>query len=207
MNIIERILSLCKPPQQTPSEMKPLIVGLGNVGHEYENTRHNIGFMAVDRYAHQALASFSLARHAMKADAKWAGRQLILLKPTTLMNLSGKAVKYWAAVEHIAPENILIIVDDLALPTGTLRLPKEGSAGGHNGLADIEQCLGTNRYSRLRIGIGNNFGRGHQVDYVLGEFTAEEQALLGPALTTSVDIIKSFVTQGVDRTMNQYNKR
>ncbi|MBQ9638196.1 MAG: aminoacyl-tRNA hydrolase [Bacteroidales bacterium] len=187
--------------------MKYLIVGLGNVGHEYENTRHNIGFMAVDRYAHQAQASFSLARHAMKADAKWAGRQLILLKPTTLMNLSGKAVKYWAAVEHIAPENILIIVDDLALPTGTLRLRKEGSAGGHNGLADIEQCLGTNRYSRLRIGIGNNFGRGHQVDYVLGEFTAEEQALLDPALTTSVDIIKSFVTQGVDRTMNQYNKR
>ncbi|MBR5029472.1 MAG: aminoacyl-tRNA hydrolase, partial [Bacteroidales bacterium] len=148
--------------------MKYLIVGLGNIGAEYEGSRHNSGFMVADRLAKDLGCSFELSRHAYRAEAKYKGRTLVIIKPTTYMNLSCKAVKYWMTTEKIQIENVLVIVDDLALPVGTLRLKGKGGAGGHNGLTDIEQCLGTQDYARLRVGIGDNFSRGKQIDYVLG---------------------------------------
>ena len=211
MNLIKRIISFCKSKgkatEAVPDEdltMKYLIVGLGNIGSEYEGTRHNSGFMAVDALTRGTEARFSLERHAYRTEIRHKGRHLIVIKPTTYMNLSGKAVKYWMQQEHVALENVLVVVDDIALPLGTLRMKKQGSGGGHNGLADIEAAVGPN-YCRLRIGVGDNFSRGRQIDYVLGRFSPEEMATLEPRLEQAAEMIRTFCTQGADRAMNMFN--
>ena len=185
--------------------MKYLIVGLGNVGAEYEGTRHNSGFMVVDALSRKNDAKFSLERLAYRAEMRIAGRSLVLIKPTTFMNLSGKAVRYWLQAEKVAEENLLVVVDDIALPLGLLRMKKGGSGGGHNGLADIETCLGNNQYCRLRIGIGDNFSHGKQIDYVLGQFKTDELTILEPQIDKACDMIKCFVTQGPDKAMALFN--
>lgn len=194
--------------------MKYLIVGLGNPGEEYEQTRHNIGYMALDRFVKTIneenpanSCSFSIDRHAYVAQTKVKGRSLVLVKPTTFMNLSGKAVKYWLNREKIPVENMLIIVDDLALDLGAIRLRMGGSDGGHNGLKDIIASLGHNKFNRLRFGIGNNFARGRQIDFVLGKIEGEDWNVVDEKLNTCCDIIKSFVTIGMDRTMNLFNRK
>lgn len=194
--------------------MKYLIVGLGNPGEEYEQTRHNIGYMALDRFVKTIneenpanSCSFSIDRHAYVAQTKVKGRSLVLVKPTTFMNLSGKAVKYWLDKEKIPVENMLIIVDDLALDMGAIRLRMGGSDGGHNGLKDIIASLGHNKFNRLRFGIGNNFARGRQIDFVLGKIEGEDWNVVDEKLNTCCDIIKSFVTIGMDRTMNLFNRK
>ena len=194
--------------------MKYLIVGLGNPGEEYEQTRHNIGYMALDRFVKTIneenpanSCSFSIDRHAYVAQTKVKGRSLVLVKPTTFMNLSGKAVKYWLDKEKIPIENMLIIVDDLALDLGAIRLRMGGSDGGHNGLKDIIASLGHNEFDRLRFGIGNNFARGRQIDFVLGKIEGEDWNVVDEKLNTCCDIIKSFVTIGMDRTMNLFNRK
>ena len=186
---------------------KYLIVGLGNVGAEYEGTRHNAGFMVVDALAREAEARWSLERHAYRTEVRHKGHVLVLIKPTTYMNLSGKAVKYWLQAEKIDLANLLVVVDDIALDPGIIRIKKQGAAGGHNGLKDIEALLGTQAYNRLRMGVGSNFGRGHQVDYVLGGFDADEAAAMEQAVTTACEAVRCFVTQGIDRTMNSYNSK
>ena len=186
--------------------MKYLIVGLGNVGGEYEGTRHNCGFMVVDALAKSAGATWTLERHAYRTEIRHKGRTLVLIKPTTYMNLSGKAVAYWLQQEKVPLENLLVVVDDLALPVGVIRMKKQGSHGGHNGLADIEAALHSTNYCRLRIGIGSDFGRGHQIDYVLSCFSTEEHALLDPQIERAGEAVKAFVTVGADRAMTEYNK-
>ena len=187
--------------------MKYLIVGLGNIGPEYHETRHNIGFMVVDALAKVAGATFTDGRYGFTSTLSIKGRQLLLLKPSTYMNLSGNAVRYWMQKENIPLENVLIVVDDLALPFGTLRLKSKGSDAGHNGLKHITATLGTQNYARLRFGIGNEFPRGGQIDYVLGHFTDEDQKTMDERLETAGEIIKSFCLAGIDITMNQYNKK
>ncbi len=185
--------------------MKFLIAGLGNIGSEYELTRHNIGFLVLDRLADEKGVTFEITRHAEKAELKFKGKQIHLIKPTTYMNLSGKAIAYWLQELKIPKENLLVVVDDIALPFGTLRMRKQGSAAGHNGLTHIEQILGGTDYTRLRFGIGNNFNKGQQVDYVLGNFTQEEFQALPPLMDKASEMILSFCTIGPDRTMSQYN--
>jgi PTH1 family peptidyl-tRNA hydrolase len=185
--------------------MKYLIVGLGNIGAEYANTRHNIGFRVLDALAEASNATFTAGRYGSTATIKHKGRTLILLKPSTYMNLSGKAVRYWMEQERIPRENLLVISDDIALPFGTFRMRKNGSEGGHNGLRNITEMLGDNQYSRLRFGVGGDFPRGHQVDYVLGDFSDEENKLMPERLKLFGDAVLSFVSIGVDRTMNTYN--
>ncbi len=185
--------------------MKHLIVGLGNPGTEYENTRHNIGFKTLDALAKASNVSFSHEKLAYRTTVKHKGRTLVLIKPTTFMNLSGKAVNYWLQKEKINKENLLVITDDLALPLGKLRLKPKGSDGGHNGLKDIQKVLNTNQYARLRFGIGNEFSKGKQVDYVLGEWTTNEQELLPSLIEKAKDIVLSFATIGIQRTMNAFN--
>jgi len=185
--------------------MKYLIAGLGNKGAEYELTRHNIGFLVLDRLADVKGITFSLSRHAEKAELKFKGKQIHLIKPTTYMNLSGKAIAYWLQELKIPKENLLVVVDDIALPFGTLRMRKQGSAAGHNGLTHIEQVLGGTDYARLRFGIGNNFSKGQQVDYVLGNFTQEEFQALPPLMDKASEMILSFCTIGPDRTMSLFN--
>lgn len=187
--------------------MKYLIVGLGNPGAKYENTRHNIGFKVVDALAKEADEKFSLGRHAEVAITKHKGRTLILLKPTTFMNLSGKAVQYYMQSEKIPLENIFIIVDDLALPFGSLRMKQKGSDGGHNGLKDIQATLGTQNYTRLRFGISDEFKKGQQIDYVLGEWDEEERKQLPERIQVATEYVKSFVAIGPERTMNFMNKK
>lgn len=186
--------------------MKYLITGLGNIGYEYENTRHNIGFKAVEMLCQQLGGTWRTDHHGDLADVKFKGRTLILLKPGTYMNLSGKAVRYWLQKEKIAPENSLIICDDINLPFGKLRLRPKGSDGGHNGLKSIEALLGTDAYPRLRIGIGNTFGPGRQVNYVLGEWTEDEVAELATILEKVTEGIKAFATIGISRAMNTLGK-
>lgn len=185
--------------------MKYLIVGLGNVGAEYDGTRHNSGFMMADALAGSGKASFSLERLAYRAEMRVAGRTLVIVKPTTFMNLSGKAVRYWLQAEKVELPQLLVLVDDIALPVGTLRMKKGGSGGGHNGLADIEATLGTDQYCRLRLGVGSAFSRGRQIDYVLGRFGDDERAVLLPQLDKAVEMVKCFVTQGADKAMTLYN--
>ncbi|EGJ72523.1 Peptidyl-tRNA hydrolase [Bacteroides coprosuis DSM 18011] len=187
--------------------MKYLIVGLGNIGTQYHETRHNIGFMMLDAFAKASNVVFSDKRYGAVATTSVKGRQLILLKPSTYMNLSGNAVRYWMQQEKIPLENILILVDDLALPFGTLRLKGKGSDAGHNGLKHIAKILGTQNYARLRFGIGSEFSRGHQVDYVLEHFSNDELKEIDSKIETASDIIKSFCLAGIDITMNQFNKR
>jgi peptidyl-tRNA hydrolase, PTH1 family len=185
--------------------MKYLIAGLGNIGIEYELTRHNIGFLVLDRLADVNKVSFSLTRHAEKAEIKYKGRQLHLLKPTTYMNLSGKAIAYWLKELAIPKENLLVIVDDIALPFGSLRMRSKGSAAGHNGLKNIEEVLGSQEYPRLRFGIGNDYPKGQQVNYVLSNFKQEEFKALPELMDKASEMILSFCTQGLDRTMNHHN--
>lgn len=185
--------------------MKYLIACLGNIGAEYENTRHNSGFRIADRLAKDLGASFVTSRLAQVTEVKYHGKTLIIIKPTTYMNLSGRAVKYWLDEEKIPLENLLVVNDEIALPLGTIRLRKKGADAGHNGLTDIIAKLGTNNFSRLRFGIGNDFAQGHQIDYVLGEFKASEIPIVDQTTDKAVEAIKSFIVQGPDRTMNQFN--
>ena len=205
------LASICKKETCTEDVIdamsKYLIVGLGNVGAEYEGTRHNAGFLVVDALAREGEARWSLERHAYRTEVRHKGRTLVLVKPTTYMNLSGKAVKYWLQAEKVPAENLLVVVDDIALEVGALRMKKQGGAGGHNGLADIEAALGTQSYCRLRVGVGSNFSRGRQIDYVLGQFSPEEQAVLEPAVKEACEMVRCFTTQGADRAMNMFNKR
>lgn len=186
---------------------KYLIVGLGNVGQEYDMTRHNTGFMVLDAFAKASNIVFDDRRYGFVAEASLRGRKLVLLKPSTFMNLSGNAVRYWLGKEKIDVERMLVVVDDLALPLGALRLKASGSNAGHNGLGNIQSVLGTERYCRLRVGIGNDFPRGMQVDWVLGRYSDEELKVLAPAIDTACEVIKSFVLSGVDVTMNHFNKK
>lgn len=186
--------------------MKYLIVGLGNIGPEYADTRHNIGFMILDELARQENAKFYNMRLAYYTEASYKGRNLHLVKPTTYMNLSGKALSYWMKELRIPVENVLVLVDDLALPLGTLRLKPKGSAAGHNGLKNIELTLGNNNYARLRFGISDNYPKGRQVDYVLSGFDDDERPELPALIDRSIEMIKSFVTIGAELTMTKFNK-
>lgn len=184
---------------------KFLIVGLGNIGEEYNNTRHNIGFDVVDRFVKKHDAKFKLERLAEQSEVKIKGKICICIKPTTYMNLSGKAVQYWMNKEKIAIENILVIVDDLALPLEKVRLRAKGSSAGHNGLKNIEEVLGTNEYPKLRFGIGNNYPKGMQVPFVLGKWKEEEKNIVDLKIDKSVEIIEQFIFEGIERTMNKVN--
>lgn len=187
--------------------MKYLIVGLGNIGPEYLGTRHNIGFRVVNAFVEDVGARFTEERYGAIARMRVKNCELVVLKPNTFMNLSGNAVRYWLQREHIPVENLLVVVDDLALPFGTLRLKPKGSDAGHNGLKNIQQLLGTQVYSRLRFGIGNNFPRGGQIDYVLGPFTPDELQLMPEKIKRAVEMVRSFCLAGVEITMNQYNNK
>jgi peptidyl-tRNA hydrolase, PTH1 family len=184
---------------------KYLIAGLGNIGAEYVNTRHNIGFKVLDHLAKQENIDFATAKLGAVAEYKLKGRTLFLLKPNTYMNLSGKAVKYWLDKENIPLENLLVVTDDLNLPFGTIRIKAKGSDGGHNGLKSIQQILNTADYPRFRFGISDAFKKGRQVDYVLGEWDEEEKAKLPERLDVSVEAIKSFALSGLSNTMTSYN--
>lgn len=186
--------------------MKYLIAGLGNIGPDYAQTRHNIGFMVLDAFAKASNAVFEDRRYGFVAEMRLRNKSLLLLKPSTFMNLSGNAIRYWLQKEKIETENLLVVVDDLALPFGTLRLKSKGSDAGHNGLKHIQDLIGQN-YPRLRFGIGNDFPRGAQVNYVLDEFSDEEQQKLPERIETAADIIRSFCLAGINTTMNQYNNR
>ena len=184
---------------------KYLIVGLGNIGAEYDMTRHNTGFMVLDAFAKASNIVFDDRRYGFVAETSLRGRKIILLKPSTFMNLSGNAVRYWLDKENIDQQRLLVISDDVALPLGAFRLKAKGSNGGHNGLGHIQQLIGQN-YARLRMGVGNDFPRGMQIDWVLGRYSEEQLKELQPSIDIAVDIIKSFVLAGIDVTMNQYNK-
>jgi PTH1 family peptidyl-tRNA hydrolase len=185
---------------------KFLMVGLGNPGPEYAQTRHNIGFDIVDAWAQASTSVFSPARYADRAELKLKGRQVILIKPTTYMNLSGKAVRYWMEEEKIPLENVVIIVDELALEIGKVRLKTKGSDGGHNGLKDIQAVLGRQDYARLRFGIGQHFPKGHQVDFVLGKWQATEMEFITPGVERDIKLLETFVLSGPLMAMNQYNQ-
>ncbi len=187
--------------------MKYLFVGLGNPGEKYENTRHNIGFKVLDALAKELGGNFSLQKHAEVAEVKFKGRTLILVKPTTYMNLSGKALNYYMQQEKIAKENIVVITDDLALPFGKLRMKSKGSDGGHNGLKDIQLVLNSTEYCRLRFGVGADFHKGQQVDYVLGEWTHEEEQTLNERILVATEFLKSFASVGIQLTMTNWNNK
>jgi PTH1 family peptidyl-tRNA hydrolase len=187
--------------------VKYLIAGLGNIGPEYKNTRHNIGFQILDALAEASNIRFNDKRYGFVAEYKYKARTFILLKPGTYMNLSGRAVNYWLQKEKIELKKMMVLVDDIALPFGTLRVRAKGGAGGHNGLENINQVLGRNDYARLRFGIGDSFYKGFQVDYVLSDWTKEEQKEIPFKIDECIEIIKSFGTIGVDRTINYFNKR
>ena len=184
---------------------KYLIVGLGNVGAEYDMTRHNAGFIVLDAFAKASNIVFADKRYGFVAETSLKGRKIFLLKPSTYMNLSGNAVRYWLNKENIDQQRLLVVSDDVALPLGQFRLKASGSNGGHNGLGHIQQLIGQ-QYARLRMGIGNDFPQGMQIDYVLGRFTEEQLQKMQPAIDLGVEIIRSFVLAGIDITMNQYNK-
>ena len=187
--------------------MNYLVVGLGNIGAEYPNTRHNMGFMVLDAWAQASNISFESGRYGSTATVSFKGRKFTLLKPSTYMNLSGKAVRYWMNELKVPVENILVISDDLNIPFGTLRLRKNGSAGGHNGLTNITELIGTQEYARIRMGIGNDFGRGQQVGYVLGELTQEEKEQMPELCKRVIDGVKAWATIGADRAMNTVNTK
>jgi peptidyl-tRNA hydrolase, PTH1 family len=185
--------------------MKFLIAGLGNIGPEYELTRHNIGFLTLDRLADNHQLDFTTERLADKAEWKYKGKQIHLIKPNTYMNLSGKAIAYWLQELKIPKENLLVVVDEIALPFGSLRMRTKGSAAGHNGLKNIELLLGGQGYSRLRFGVGSEFSKGQQIDYVLGNFTQEQFQELPKHMDKAIEMILSFCTIGAERTMNFFN--
>jgi len=186
--------------------MKYLIVGLGNIGDGYKDTRHNIGFTVLDAMAAASNISFADKRYGAICELRYKGRYLILLKPSTYMNLSGNAVNYWLKKENIPIENMLVIVDDIALPLGSIRMRPKGSDGGHNGLAHISTTLSTNEYPRIRIGIGNSFHKGAQIDFVLGDWTPEEKKFMKERASIVIEMIKSFAFAGLELTMTSFNK-
>ncbi len=196
-----------KPAETEDNSMKYLIVGLGNIGREYEGTRHNIGFRVIDAFAEKQGADWQDKRYGFVARTRVKNAELILLKPSTYMNLSGQAVRYWSQQEKIPVERILVIVDDLSLPVGKIRMRGSGSDGGHNGLKNIASCMMTQDYARIKFGIGNEFPRGTQVDFVLGQFSDEDNKIIDEKVDYVGEMIKSFCLQGLDRTMNQYNKK
>lgn len=187
--------------------MKYLIVGLGNIGAEYKHTRHNIGFDVVDALANEKEAEFDIERLAAVTRIKHKGRIFVLIKPSTYMNLSGKAVKYWLQAEKINPENLLVVTDDIALEPGTLRMRIKGGHGGHNGLENIIESLDTQNFARLRFGIGSDYRRGRQADFVLSPWKTEEKSMLIERVNQAIEMIKSFGLVGVMATMNQYNNK
>ncbi len=187
--------------------MKFLIAGLGNIGVEYANTRHNIGFKVLDALTKASNISFVESRHAYRAEMKSRGRTFILIKPTTYMNLSGKAVAYWMQQEKIPLDHLLVICDDIALPFGKIRIRQQGSDGGHNGLKNIIELLSTQNFARMRCGIGNEFARGKQIDFVLGEWTAEEQAAIDERVSLCCDAVRQLPFVGVQGIMNQFNNK
>jgi len=186
--------------------MKYLIVGLGNIGEEYIDTRHNIGFYILDAFAYESGASFSNRRYGFICETKYKGRTFVLLKPSTYMNLSGNAVNYWLKKEKIPVENLLVIVDDIALPLGSIRMKPKGSDGGHNGLAHINAILSTSEYARIRVGIGNGFRKGSQVNYVLGKWSQEEKKFIDERIKIVTGMIRSFATAGTELTMTAFNR-
>jgi PTH1 family peptidyl-tRNA hydrolase len=186
--------------------MKYLIVGLGNIGEGYKDTRHNIGFTVLDAMAMASNISFTEKRYGAVCEIRYKGRDIFLLKPSTFMNLSGNAVNYWLRKENIPLENMLVIVDDIALPLGSIRMRPKGSDGGHNGLAHISTILATNDYPRIRIGIGSSFRKGAQVDFVLGRWDSEEKKFMAERTSIVIDMIKSFVYAGIELTMTAFNK-
>jgi PTH1 family peptidyl-tRNA hydrolase len=205
-----RLLGFGKRTEQqaTDNMIKYLVVGLGNIGPEYHKTRHNTGFMVVDKFAEKNNApAWEDRRYGFVNRVNIKGRQIVLLKPSTFMNLSGNAVRYWMKEENIALENLLVVVDDLSLPLGELRLKPKGSDAGHNGLKHIADILGTQAYARLRFGIGNEYPRGGQVNYVLSEFDDEDLKILPERINQACEMIKSFCLAGINITMNQYNKK
>ena len=187
--------------------MKYLVVGLGNPGGKYNNTRHNIGFEVLDEFALEREAKFETVKLGDVAYAKWKGRSIILLKPSTYMNLSGKAVNYYLQKEKIPIERLLVITDDIALTFGKLRMKGKGSDGGHNGLKHIQETLNTQNYARLRFGVGNEFHKGQQVDYVLGEWSSDKKKELGERIKTACEFIKGFTTIGLQKTMSNWNNK
>lgn len=202
---IKNIFLCAEKNKEQPDMKKFLIVGLGNIGAEYVNTRHNIGFKVLDFFAKKENIDFSTAKLGDVSEFKIKGRQLIFLKPNTYMNLSGKAVQYWMQKENIAKENMLVIADDLNLPFGTIRIKGKGSDGGHNGLKNIQTVLNTSDYPRFRFGISDDFKKGRQVDYVLGEWSEDEKSKLPERLELACEIITSFVLTGITETMNKFN--
>ncbi len=187
--------------------MEYLVVGLGNIGAEYASTRHNMGFMALDAFAKASNVVFSTKRYGDIAETSFKGRKITLLKPSTYMNLSGNAVRYWVNCMALPLENLIVVCDDLNLPFGTIRMRKSGSDGGHNGLKNIEECLGTTEYARIRIGIGDDFKHGEQVDFVLGTLSEEEQSQMPQICSKITEGIRNFTTIGPDRAMNLLNTR
>ena len=187
--------------------MKFLIVGLGNIGAKYESSRHNIGFKALDFIAEQSNAFFTEEKYGDISSFKYKGKNIYLLKPNTFMNLSGLAVRYWLTKLKIDVKNLLVVTDDLNLDVGNLRMKKNGSDGGHNGLKDIQQTLSSNQYPRLRIGVGNNFPKGKQIDYVLGEWTEEEDLVLNQKMKIINEMVLSFCFAGIENTMNDFNNK
>ncbi len=187
--------------------MNYLVAGLGNIGAEYAGTRHNMGFMVLDAWAQASNIVFEQGRYGSTASVSFKGRKFILLKPSTYMNLSGKAVRYWMNELKIPAENLMVISDDLNIPFGTLRLRKNGSAGGHNGLANITELIGTQEYARIRVGIGNDFGRGQQVGFVLGKLSEEEQEQMKDICARVIEGVKVWATIGPDRAMNTVNTK
>jgi PTH1 family peptidyl-tRNA hydrolase len=202
MNWLKKIFR--KKEEKTPMK-KFLIIGLGNIGSEYVNTRHNIGFKILDHFANQEKISYNTVKLGDITEFKTKGRTLLLLKPNTYMNLSGKAIKYWMEKENIEKENILVITDDLNLPFGSIRIKPKGSDGGHNGLKSIQQVLNTSEYPRFRFGISDEYKKGQQVNYVLGEWSDDEKEILKERLQVASEVIKSFALAGLNNTMNIFN--
>lgn len=209
INMIKRWLGL-SPAEAAATEdtrMKYLIVGLGNIGPEYADTRHNIGFMVLDYLAKKYDGNFDTGRHSFVTEIKSKGRTFVLVKPTTYMNLSGKAVSHWLNSLKLTADQMIVITDDIAIPFGKLRIRAKGSAGGHNGLKHIEQTLGHNNYPRLRFGVGDSFSKGKQVDFVLSKFSDDEQPELQTLIEKAADAVISFGAIGLERTMNQFNTK
>ncbi len=207
MRFLAFVRSLFSIKKETKEESmrKYLIVGLGNIGEKYNNTRHNIGFEVLDLLAQKQDISFESGKLGSLSQFRFKGRSFILLKPSTYMNLSGKAVRYWLTKERISPENLLVICDDLNIPLGALRLKSKGGAGGHNGLESIQNVLGTSQYARLRFGIGNDFSKGRQSDYVLGEWTTSEKEKIAARVEKAAEAVLSYGTAGINNTMTGFN--
>lgn len=206
LNLIKQLFGSSKQLLQETDPMKKfLIVGLGNIGSDYDDTRHNIGFKILDFLAEQEELTFESAKLGSVSTFKHKGKVAVCLKPSTYMNLSGKAVKYWMDKENIALDNVLVITDDINLPFGSIRLKGKGSDGGHNGLKDIQNVLQTTNYNRFRFGVGSDFSKGKQVDYVLGKWDDEQQKAMPERLKKSTELIRSFMFAGAKNTMNQFN--